>query len=159
MPSRRRPKSPSSSPAAQRPTTAPTAGTAGATKQSDVERFAAALKDSEQAERAQKARQQQERADAASRAEQAAAHANALTAARRELERAVDAVRTAKQVGRGRAEADEAWKVAKALVIELETGTAPTWAPKPTPVAEAVESADAGGEGDDVAVEVPLDAD
>lgn len=69
--------------------------------------------------------------DAALRAERAAAKVTALATARRELERAVEAVRIAKQVGRGRAEADQVWKVAKALVIELETGTPPAWAPKP----------------------------
>ena len=89
------------------------------------------MKDSEKADRAAKARQQQDRTEAALRAEAAAATAAALTAARRDLERAVEAVRAAKQVGKGRADADQAWKVAKALVIELETGTPPAWAPKP----------------------------
>ncbi|HQZ33175.1 MAG TPA: hypothetical protein PK020_02060 [Ilumatobacteraceae bacterium] len=151
MPSRRRPKSPSNSPAATRP--AASSAAAGSAL-SDVERFASALKDSEKADRAAKARREQERADAALRAEQAAAKATALTVARRDLERAVDAVRHAKQVGRGRADADQAWKVAKALVIELETGTPPAWAPKPVEPAESVESPE---DGEELSVEVSAD--
>ena len=140
------------SPAASR-AAASTAGTGGSAL-TDVERFASALKDSEKADRAVKARQEQERADAALRAEKAAAKAAALTVARRDLERAVEAVRYAKQAGRGRPEADQAWKVAKALVIELETGTPPAWAPKPAEPAESVESAEAGEE---LSVEVSAD--
>lgn len=130
----------------------------------DIERFAAALKDSETAARAAKAHQQQERTDAALRAEHAAAKANALAVARRELESAVEGVRAAKQIGRGRAEADQVWKVAKALVIELETGTPPAWAPKPAePVGQLesdghADSAEVGDENDVSAVEVPADA-
>ncbi len=117
------------------------------------------MKDSEKADRAAQARQQQERSEAALRAEQAAAKATALTTARRELERAVEAVRHAKEVGRGRAEADQGWKVAKALVIELETGTPPAWAPKrPEPV-ETIESVEATEQGDELAIEVAADPD
>ncbi len=78
--------------------------------------------------------------DAALRAEHAAAKVTALATAHRELERAVQSVRAANQIGRGRAEADQAWKVAKALVIELETGTPPAWAPKPADPTEPFES-------------------
>lgn len=131
MPSRRRPKSLTNSPTASRPSaTTPTPITSGAGGPTDIERFAAALKDAEKADRATKARREQERTDAALHADQAAVKVATLTAARRELERAVEAVRTAKQIGRGRADADQAWKLAKALVIELETGTPPAWAPK-----------------------------
>lgn len=165
MPSRRRrPKSPINTTPASRPTTTGAPAPTGASRQTDVERFAAALKDSEKADRAAKARQQQERADAAFRAEQAAAKAVALTTARRELERAVEAVRMAKQAGRGRAEADQAWKVAKALVIELETGIPPSWAPKPPDPPEVDESSesvtvnDGSDEGDDGPSEEPVDA-
>lgn len=66
----------------------------------------------------------------------------------------MDAVRHAKQVGRGRADADQAWKVAKALVIELETGTPPAWAPKPVEPAESVESPE---DGEELSVEVSAD--
>lgn len=128
---------------ASRPTTTGVTAPAGAGRQTDIERFAAALKDSEKADRAEKVRREQERTDAALRAEQAAAKAAALTNARRDLERAVEAVRAAKQLGRGRAEADQAWKGAKALVIELETGIPPSWAPKlpdPPEVDESSES-------------------
>ena len=153
MPSRRRPKSPTTSPASSRSTSATsTPALAGAGVQTDIERFAAALKDSEKAARAEKARREQERSDAALRADQAAARAVALATAHRELERAVEAVRTAKQIGRGRADADQAWKVAKALVIELETGTPPSWAPKlpdPPDADESGESVDANGESED----------
>ena len=141
MPSRRRPKSPTNSASSVRPsatTAAPAVPTTGAS--TDIERFAAALKDSERADRAAKARQQQERMDAGLRAEHAAAKVTALATAHRELERAVQSVRAANQVGRGRAEADQAWKVAKALVIELETGTPPAWAPKPADPPELCES-------------------
>jgi len=155
MPSRRRPKSPTHSPATSRP--AASTATAGAGAPTDVERFAAALKESEKAHRAAKALQQQERTDAARRAEQAAAKATALVVARRELERAVEAVRHAKQVGRGRAEADEAWKGAKALVIELETGTPPPWAPKMPEPADADESVEPTEESDELTVEVSAD--
>jgi len=130
----------------------------------DVERFAAALKDSDKADRAAKARQQQERMDAALRAQHAAAKATALATARRELERAVESVRAAKQAGHGRAEADQVWKVAKALVIELETGAPPAWAPRPPEPPEPAEvdertaSSGAGEESDQAAVEVAADS-
>jgi hypothetical protein len=140
MPSRHRPKSPQpSSPAAP-----------AAQVQSDVERFAAALKESANADRADRERERQARAEVARKADEAAAHEKALATARRDLERAVESVRQAKQAGRGRAAADEAWKVAKARVIELETGVAPSWAPKPAPEAEAdEETSEVAGEGTD----------
>jgi multidrug resistance efflux pump len=102
--------------------------------QRDLELFAAALKESEKADKAAKekertAREERERTVAAANAKE-----RNLADAKRELDRAVEGVRRAKASGRGRAEADAAWKVAKARVIELETGTAPSWAPKPEPV-------------------------
>ena len=72
----------------------------------------------------------------------------------------MEAVRNAKQVGRGRAEADQAWKVAKALVIELETGTPPAWAPKlpePATTDESDESIEPSEESDELTVEVSAD--
>ena len=87
--------------------------------------FAAALKETEA-----------HREAAAARKAAAEAEANALRDAKRELDRAIAAVRAAKSNGRGAAEADAAWKVAKARVIELETGSAPAWAPRPAPVVD-----------------------
>ena len=51
-------------------------------------------------------------------------------------------VKTAKRSGRGASEADRAWRAAKADLLELETGTRPGWAPKPSePELEAAEDA------------------
>lgn len=83
--------------------------------------FAAALRESEARERAQRERE---------RAEQE--HAAALESARRDVERSVEAIRAAKRSGTSSATADAAWRAAKARLIELETGTAPTWAPPRT---------------------------
>ncbi|MBP7890974.1 MAG: hypothetical protein KA029_18085 [Ilumatobacteraceae bacterium] len=137
MPSRRRSKS--SAPSVPvTPSSPPRAAASGPT---DVERFAAALKDSARADREKADLAQQARAQAALAADEAAAHEAALSAARRDLERAVLGVRAAKQAGKGRADADAAWKVAKALVIELETGAPPSWAPAPVagPAADELE--------------------
>ena len=154
MPSRRHTKSPSPRPAAETAAAAaPAAGRPQTNVERDLERFAAALKETEKAEKVAHERDASRKAEAARKAEEAAAHSSALAAALRELKRAVDAVRHAKESGRGRAEADAAWKVAKAKVIELETGTAPAWAPKPPPVEEPAAEAD-GADGD-VAGEPP----
>lgn len=126
--------------------------------QRDLERFAAALKDSEKADKAAKEKERKARDERDQAVAAATAKANETTDAKRELERAVEGVRRAKASGRGRAEADAAWKVAKARVIELETGTAPSWAPKPEPVAEPEESAaDDGESGDSDAPADPAD--
>lgn len=92
--------------------------------------FAAAVKESEARDRARREQERQERDAADARAKAERAQADALAAARRDLDRAIEAVRAAKRSGRNTAEADAAWKVAKARVIELETGTAPAWAPR-----------------------------
>ena len=146
MPSRHRPKSPeSSSPA--RP---------AAQVQTDVERFAAALKESANADRAAREREREARSEVVRRAEEAAAHEEALLAAARDLKRAVEAVRLAKQTGKGRSDADDVWKVAKARSIELETGVAPSWAPKaaPQPEADTQAAQDASAEDAPAATEV-----
>ena len=102
-----------------------------------------------------------DRLDAAKRervkAEQA--KSSELNEARRALDAAIAEVRRAKESGRGRAEADAAWKVAKARVIQLETGDAPTWAPAPPPAEEPVaESGDAAEESSaDSPVEEPAE--
>lgn len=93
--------------------------------------------------------------DAADRKAAAArAQADALASARRELDRAIQAVRDAKRDGRSTVEADARWKAAKAKVIELETGEAPAWAPPPV-----VDAADAGTDApaDDGTDESPVD--
>ena len=58
----------------------------------------------------------------------AAAHAAALEAARRDLEKAIGDARAARRAGTGIPAADAAWREAKALLIELETGAPPEWA-------------------------------
>lgn len=83
-----------------------------------IAQFAAALRESEARERAEQERR---------RARKTAAEQLAI--ARAELDRAIAEVRRAQRTRSGIAEADAAWKAAKARVIELETGAAPTWAP------------------------------
>lgn len=157
MPSRHRPKNPaptqsaSPAPAPRGQSTRPVTDV-----ERDLERFAAALKESEQRDRADRQKAQQAKDDTARRAADAASHADDLRQARRALERAVEAVRTAKQQGRGRPEADEAWKVAKARVIELETGERPSWAPKPVVVEESVVE-EPVAEGEPVTDDAPAD--
>ena len=136
MPSRKRHRStPTAHSVApdRRPSPAATADPADA-----VERFAAALKESERREKAERERKAKEKADADRRAAEKAAHADALGSAKRDLERAIEAVRAAKANGRGRAEADAAWKAAKARVVELETGERPAWAPVPPAATDEV---------------------
>jgi hypothetical protein len=82
-----------------------------------IERFAAALRESEEREAAERERRRAERE-----------HADTLAAARRELEHAIEQVRGARRRGSGAAEADAVWRAAKARVIELETGAPPEWA-------------------------------
>ena len=94
----------------------------------DLERFNAALKASEERARAERAQQEQRRGEARRREQEANASASALVEARRRLEQAVSAVRAANRTGTGKAEADLAWRRAKAEVIRLETGEAPAWA-------------------------------
>lgn len=135
MPSRRRPKSPST-------TAAPSSRPAGASSPSapsgkdPAELFAAAVKESEARDKVQREKERQAKEAADRKAAEQRAHADALTAARRELDRAIQAVRDAKRDGRSTVDADARWKAAKARVIELETGEAPTWAPPPAVAAE-----------------------
>ena len=90
--------------------------------------FAAILRASAEREQAERDRLRLEQ-QAARDAEQAAAeHAAALDDARRELEHAIGGVREARRAGSGVAAADEAWRRAKAWLIELETGAPPEWA-------------------------------
>jgi multidrug efflux pump subunit AcrA (membrane-fusion protein) len=100
-----------------------------------ISRFGAALRDSADQQRAAAERARLDREEAEHAARVAAEHAAALDAARRELDRSIRAVRHARTARVGAAEADAAWRVAKARVIELETGAPPPWAPgNPTDV-------------------------
>jgi len=123
MPSRRRPKT---SPAPQ-----------ASTELSDAQRFAQALRDSEEADR----RAKQAAVDAKIAAERAKAEAEAdaarLQRAQQAHQHAVELVKEAKRTGKGRAEADAAWRDAKAELVELETGKRPAWASRPTEAAVA----------------------
>ena len=110
MPSRRRPKSPKNEP------------------RDPIERFAATLRESAEREQAERDRARLERQQARDEANAAAAHAAALEAARRDLEQAIGDARAARRAGSGVAAADAAWRDAKALLIELETGAPPEWA-------------------------------
>ena len=152
MPSRRRPKSPTSAApsASPRPTGAPAA--TGTSPKDPAELFAAALKESEARDKVQREKERQAKDAADRKAAEQRAHADALTAARRELDRAIQAVRDAKRDGRSTVEADVRWKAAKARVIELETGAPPSWAP-PAPAAEP----DVEATGADEAGDSPVD--
>ncbi len=72
-------------------------------------------------------REQSQKREEAERRKRAAEHAEALAAAKQQLDRAIAAAKDARSSGNGIAGADEAWKRAKARVIELETGEAPEW--------------------------------
>lgn len=128
MPSRRRPKTPPAPPL------------------SDAERFAQAVRESEAAERRAKqaARDRKEAAERQKR--EAAERAALLEQTRAAHHRAVEQVKEAKRTGKGVAAADEAWRQAKAALIELETGQRPAWAR--SPVADAANATDAGNEPD-----------
>jgi hypothetical protein len=110
VPSRRRPKPPKPEP------------------QDPVEQFATLLRESAERERAAQDRHRVERQRARDAADSAAAHAVALDAARHKLEVAIRDAREARRAGSGVAAADEAWRQAKARLIELETGAPPDWA-------------------------------
>src|SRR4051812_11990832 len=136
MPSRRRPKS---SPAPQ------------TTELSDAQRFAQSLRDSEEADR----RAKQAAVDAKNEAErqkvEAQEEAARLKRAQEAHQRAVEQVKEAKRTGKGRAEADAAWRDAKAELVELETGKRPAWAaqpPEPTATPAADEHDDTGASDD-----------
>jgi hypothetical protein len=110
VPRRRRPKSPKPEPL------------------DPVEQFATMLRESAERERAAQDRDRLERQRAREAADAAAAHAAALDAARRNLENAIKDAREARRAGSGVAATDEAWRQAKARLIELETGAPPDWA-------------------------------
>ena len=96
--------------------------------QDPVAQFATLLRQSAERERAAQDRDRLERQRARDAAASAAAHALAVGEARRKLEDAIRDARAARRAGSGVAAADEAWRQAKARVIELETGAPPDWA-------------------------------
>jgi hypothetical protein len=110
VPSRRRPKSPKPG------------------SQDAIEQFATMLRESAEREHAELERVRLERQQARDAAHAAAAHEAALDTARRALEQAIGTAREARRTGSGVAEADAAWRHAKARLIELETGAPPAWA-------------------------------
>ena len=90
-------------------------------------RFSRAVKESDAKERERVRQEQTRKREEAERRKRAAEHAKAVEQARRQLDRAIAAAKDARSSGNGVAEADEAWKQAKARLIELETGEAPDW--------------------------------
>jgi hypothetical protein len=129
----------------RRPTTSTSTSTS--TEQVDpVTQFGRLLREAnerEQAERERRAAAKRAQSDAAAAA---AAQAESLATARRDLDRAIAAVKEARVTRRGVAEADAAWRQAKARVIELETGAAPEWE-RPAPTSPVDETADETTEG------------
>jgi hypothetical protein len=93
-----------------------------------IAQFATLLRTSAERERAEEDRRRRERQEERDAEAAAAAHAAALDTARRELETAIGDARQARRTGTGVAAADEAWRLAKARLIELETGASPDWA-------------------------------
>jgi hypothetical protein len=91
------------------------------------------LRESAERDRAEADRVRREREAASRAARDAAAREAALVAARRDLERAIENARVARRTGSGVGAADAAWRVAKARLIELETGEPPPWAPDAAP--------------------------
>ena len=129
MPSRHRPKAPPPPPP------------------SDIERFAQAVRESEEAARRAKQSARDRKAAAERRKVEAIEHAARLERARAAHQRAVEQVKEAQRTGRGAATADLAWREAKAALIELETGAPPAWASRP-------DSGDHQSEGDSLPQDV-----
>lgn len=94
-------------------------------------RFGRALKEADAREAAERKRAKEARAEAKRQAQIAADHAAAVKRANRRLERAIAELKRARSAHRGAAEAELAYRAAKADVMELETGERPKWAPDP----------------------------
>lgn len=92
-----------------------------------VVRFARAVDESDAKAKARVRQEQARRREEAERRKRAAEHAKAVDQARQQLDRAIADAKRARSSGDDVAEADAAWKRAKARVIELETGEAPDW--------------------------------
>ncbi len=90
-------------------------------------RFSRAVKETDAKEQERVRQEQARKREEADRRKRAAEHAKAVEQAKRQLDRAIAAAKQARSAGDGVAEADEAWKQAKARLIELETGEAPDW--------------------------------
>lgn len=110
-----------------------------------MSRFGVMLRESAERERAEKERKEQRKRDAAAEAKAARQRADSLLSAQRHLDRAIEDVKAARARRSGVAEADAAWRDAKARLIELETGAAPDWAPAAT----GEEATDDTGTADD----------
>ena len=135
MPSRRRPKAPP-----PRPLT-------------DVERFAQSVREHEEADRRAKQAEIDRKAEEERRRLEAIEQAARLERAQAAHQHAVEQVKQAQRTGKGAAEADLAWREAKADLIELETGARPAWAARPPEPAnesadDAVESETGISDGD-----------
>lgn len=94
-----------------------------------VVRFGRALKEAKAKERAEQKRIQAEREEAKRQAKVAAEHAARLVKASRRLDRAIADVKRARASGRGAGDAETSYRSAKAMMVELETGERPKWAP------------------------------
>ncbi|MEO6653411.1 MAG: hypothetical protein ABIP17_12225 [Ilumatobacteraceae bacterium] len=92
-----------------------------------VVRFGQALEREQRRLSAEQERIRAEREEAARLAAIAADHAERLARARARLDRAIGDVKR----HRGRADVESEYRVAKAAVVELETGDRPAWAPGP----------------------------
>jgi hypothetical protein len=128
MPSRRRPKAPP-----PRPLT-------------DVERFAQSLRDSEEADRRAMQAAAEHKAEAERLKIEAVEQADRLRRAQAAHQRAVELVKQAKRTGKGAAEADLAWREAKADLVELETGKRPAWAARPAEPKDSPPDDETGGD-------------
>lgn len=95
-----------------------------------VVRFSRALGDAKAKERSEQIRIQAEREEQKRQAKLAAEHAARVEQANHALERAISQVKAARASGNGSAESDLAYRQAKALVVELDTGERPAWAPQ-----------------------------
>jgi hypothetical protein len=126
MPSRRRPKAPAAAPL------------------TDAQRFAQAVRDHEEADRRAKQAEHDRRLERERKEQEELEFAARLEAARAKHQQAVDQIKEARRTGKGGVAADEAWKKAKAELIELETGRPPAWAKPERDVA-----ADGATEADD----------
>jgi hypothetical protein len=93
-----------------------------------VEQFAALLRESAERERAEQERVRDEEQQARDAELAAAQHAAELEAARVALDQAINDARAARRAGADVQATDAAWRVAKARLIELETGAPPEWA-------------------------------
>jgi len=102
---------------------------APAAQEDPIVAFGQRLLETKAREQAERERVLRTRRDARDAARAAADRAAALKTARRDLERAIERVQQARAGRSGIAEADEAWRAAKALVVELESGAKPEWAP------------------------------